>query len=255
VRRRRLLAALCAATGSAGCLSAPSATTPTPTATPARLAARGEPADICDRGLDPTENIEAVVEPAFADDWLADDSLVVGVARAGRARAYPVSTLTYVEAVNDRFPGDEPLLVTYCPVCDSGLVAERRVAGEPTRFGVTGQVWEPPQGRSIAADPVDGDAVARNGNLVLYDAATGSYWSQLLARAICGPRRGDVLTVVPARTATWGAWRRAHPGTDVLLPPPDSTAENPPYPGSTPSDEACGCARTGSPDSPGRGPR
>lgn len=72
--------------------------------------------------------------------------------------------------------------------------------------------------------------VRNSGNLVLYDAATGSYWSQILVRAICGPRRGDDLEIAPSTVATWGEWRRERPETDVLLPPPRSVAGNPPLP-------------------------
>jgi hypothetical protein len=63
---------------------------------------------------------------------------------------------------------------------------------------------------------------ARNGNLVMLDDVTGSYWSQFLGRAICGPAEGTRLEIRPSTVATWGDWRRDHPATDVLLPPPRS---------------------------------
>jgi hypothetical protein len=56
----------------------------------------------------------------------------------------------------------------------------------------------------------------------MVDAATGSYWSQLLAQAICGPRTGDELAIRPSTVATWKAWRARRPSTEVLLPPPHS---------------------------------
>lgn len=66
-------------------------------------------------------------------------------------------------------------------------------------------------------------AGARNsGNLVLYDEATGSFWSQLLAQAICGLQTGEDLTLVPATVTSWSAWWSEYPETDVLLPPPYS---------------------------------
>ena len=71
-----------------------------------------------------------------------------------------------------------------------------------TSFGVSGKLW-------------------RN-DLVLYDEATGSLWSQLLATAIRGPATGQTLELVPASLSTWGEWREAHPETKVLLPPPGS---------------------------------
>lgn len=161
----------------------------------------------------PRDHIPAVVEPAFAPDWsgleapadaerplLPDSAPVVGVERDGGARAYPLRILDRHEVVNDTFGG--PLLVTYCPLCGSAVVAERDVRGDPTTFGVSGMLWR--------------------SDLVLYDRATGSLWSQLLARAIRGPLTGERLSLVPARLTTWGEWRAGHPGGEVLLPPPRS---------------------------------
>jgi hypothetical protein len=170
--------------------------------------------------------IPAIVEPVFAEDWsrvdpevagregLADGDAVIGVERGGEARAYPLAVLSRHEVVNDDFgpsagsggAGDDgttdPLLVTYCPLCGSAVAAERRVDGRVTRFGVSGALWR--------------------GDLVLYDEATESLWSQLLATAIRGPRTGEQLALVPARLTSLGAWRASHPDTSVLLPPPHS---------------------------------
>ncbi len=166
----------------------------------------------------PPDSITPIIEPAFASDWsefsdqvpagddvLPDEVLVIGVERDGAARAYPLSVLGLHEIVNDTFDG--PLLVTYCPLCASGVVAERRVAGEETMFGNSGYTW-------------------RN-DLVMYDFATESLWSQLMATAIRGPQTGDSLTLVPSSITTWGEWQRVQPDTDVLLPPPASTVKKP----------------------------
>jgi hypothetical protein len=173
----------------------------------------------------PRDGISAITDPAFAPDWsdvaidfgsgttyrprLADDDRVVGVVRAdvagddadGRgpvARAYPLKMLNWHEAVNDRFGG--PLLVTYCPICRSGLVARRTVGGRTTRFGVSGRLFRE--------------------NLVLYDEATGSLWSQILATAIRGPETGETIEVLPSALTTWGEWKGRFPDGEVLLPPP-----------------------------------
>lgn len=202
----------------------------------ASLAANGVPSDVCDRPLEPGD-IVAIGEPAFADDWPADveppyrdltpESTVVGVATGAGARAYPLSVLSVHEVVNDAFGG--PLLVTFCPLCRSAVVAEARVDGRPTRFGVTGILWTPPP-IWVAAAEEDGRArsdrergVSRSANLVMYDLATESYWSQLVGQAICGPRRGDRLSARPFSVTTWGEWKASNPETEVLLPPPAST--------------------------------
>jgi hypothetical protein len=156
--------------------------------------------------------IPAITDPAFADDWsgldpddvedptLPDETAVIGVERGGDARAYPLRVLDWHEIVNDEFGG--PIAVTYCVLCGSSVVVERRVEGEPTVFGVSGRLWRD--------------------DLVMYDEATESLWSQIFATAIRGPQTGERLGVVRSTLSSWGEWRRSHPGTDVLLPPPDS---------------------------------
>ena len=211
----------------------------------------GLPSTICEAEIIEDTGIRAIVDPVYADDWsgidverryrmgfevgdgLTDDSYVIGVTSADgtRARAYPLAIVWWHEIVNDSFDG--PLLVTFCPICQSGMVAERLVDGTETTFGVSGQLWQAPQiyaetakadGRVFGASATDGEAEARNsGNLVLYDELTRSYRSQFLARAICGEREGDRLTIVASTVASWGEWRADHPETDVLLPPPNST--------------------------------
>ncbi|MEF8808338.1 DUF3179 domain-containing protein [Natronomonas sp.] len=160
----------------------------------------------------PKDAIPAIDDPAFAEDWsgldpegvddptLPADAAVIGVERAGEARAYPLRILDWHEIVNDSLGG--AIAVTYCVLCGSSVVVERLVDGEPTIFGVSGQLW-------------------RN-DLVMYDRATDSRWSQILATAIRGPRTGDQLTIIPSTLTTWGEWREARPETQVLLPPPRS---------------------------------
>ena len=160
-----------------------------------------------DRGA-PEDAIPAITGPAFGADWsefaveLAPDERVIGVERGGEARAYPLAILNWHEVVNDTFDG--PLLVTYCPLCGSGLTAERRVDDEETTFGVSGLLW--------------------NSDLVMYDRATDSLWSQIMATAIRGPKTGSTLSLVPSTLTKWSAWRETHPDTRVLLPPPASGA-------------------------------
>jgi len=164
----------------------------------------------------PRDGIPAIVDPVFGSSWaetdyevatdayrspsLAPTDEVIGVARGGTARAYPLKLLTRHEVVNDDIGG--PLLVTYCPICKSGLVADRRVDGEARTFGVSGYLFR--------------------ANLVLYDQGGGNLWSQLLATAIRGPATGTELGLITSRTTTWEAWQAEYPGTEVLLPPPAS---------------------------------
>ncbi|MFB6243721.1 MAG: DUF3179 domain-containing protein [Halobaculum sp.] len=165
--------------------------------------------------------IPAITDPVFGDDWagvtievtnrftgdttekeprLQPDDKVVGVSRDGEARAYPLRILNWHEIVNDEFGG--PLLVTFCPLCGSGLTAVRRVDGETTNFGVSGLLW--------------------NSDLVMYDELTESLWSQIAATAIRGDRVGHRLELVPSTITTLSEWRDSHPDTEILRPPPES---------------------------------
>jgi hypothetical protein len=201
-----------------------------------RIGSRAPPADGTpdrEETSDPTGRPREASDAGTVDPDapLAADAVVVGLTAGDRARAYPLPVLWWHEAVNDEFGG--PVLVTFCPICNSGLVADRLVGDDPATFDVSGQLWQPPgeytaaavaDGTAFGAATTDPAAAVRNsGNLVLVDDATGSFWSQVLGRAICGPREGDRLTVRPSTVTTWGAWRAAHPETDVLLPPPHST--------------------------------
>lgn len=197
------------------------------------VAASGRPSDVCERPIGDSD-IVAIETPSFASTWpddadppsreVTDDSTVVGVALDdGRARAYPLSILAVNEVVNDDFGG--PLLVSFCPLCRSGFVADRRVDGDPAVFDVTGVRWRPERIWAAASEDegrVQSDresGVGASANLVMYDRATGSYWSQLLGQAICGPRRGDRLSVRPFEMTTWGAFRREHADAQLLVPP------------------------------------
>jgi hypothetical protein len=223
--RRRYLALVAGVAGVAGCAgngggddTDTPAWSPTPTATPVTVDGTELPVggDELVTALAP-DGIRAITEPAFGEDWsdwsavapehrpespptLPDEAPVVGVESAGEARAYPLAVLDWHEVVNDTLGG--PLLVTYCPLCGSAVVADRLVGGEPTTFGVSGKLW-------------------RN-DLVLYDETTESLWSQIFATAIQGPLTGTRLSLRPSTFTTWGEWRQSHPGTVVLLPPPGS---------------------------------
>ncbi|WP_435363634.1 DUF3179 domain-containing (seleno)protein [Haloarchaeobius sp. DYHT-AS-18] len=217
------------------------------------LAEQGFPKTVCSEDVVPAALAE-IDDPAYASDWsthevrdrygpdgrIGESRTVVGLEHDGQARAYPLSILWYHEVVDD-WLGDLPVLVTYCPICKSGLVADRRIDGQDgvTNFQATGLLWRPPgvqagaaedAGRAWAAAVNDSSPDQRirvSGNLVMADDATGSYWSQLLGQAICGPLEGRRLDIVPSTITDWGTWRREQPKTDVLLPPPHSGTRAP----------------------------
>lgn len=146
----------------------------------------------------PRDFIEAVTDPSFVAAGQAgwsDDTDVIGVEIDGHARAYPVSLLTSREMVLDEI-GGVPILVTWCPICATALVHERRIGDETLSFGVQGGLY-------------------RNA-MTWYDHASESIWSQPFGRAIAGPRTGDTLPLRSSSLTSWGIWHDRHPSTLAL---------------------------------------
>ena len=146
------------------------------------------------------ESIPAIVRPRFDSSRVASRVLrttdfVIGVSIGGDARAYPVKLLELHEVVND-VVGGRPIVVTWCPLCSSALVFDRRAGGKTLTFGVSGFLYQ--------------------ANQVLYDLQTRSLWSQLAEGALTGAMREHRLTLLPAVAQPWSVWRAAHPTTRVL---------------------------------------
>lgn len=147
------------------------------------------------------DGIPAIDRPKFIPvsevEYLEVYDRVLGIVRNGLARAYPIRILNWHEIVNDRF-GYEPVVITYCPLCGSGVAYLATVAGQSRTFGVSGLLY--------------------NNDVLLYDRETESLWSQILSQAVSGPSNGSELEMIPLSHTTWGDWRRKHPNCQVLSP-------------------------------------
>ena len=128
-------------------------------------------------------------------DFLRDDDLVLGVIVNDDVRAYSARVLQRHEIVNDVI-GGEPIAVTYCPLCGSGVAFSRLVNGETVNFGVSG--------------------ILHNSDLVLFDRGSKTLWQQITGKAFAGPLRGQELVSVPLRMTDWSSWKEAHPASLVL---------------------------------------
>jgi hypothetical protein len=113
----------------------------------------------------------------------------------GDARAYPLQILMWHEIVNDTV-GGRAVCVTFCPLCNSGLVFDRVVDGVTLDFGTSGKLYK--------------------SDLVMYDRQTHSLWAQMEGRAIVGARAGTRLRPVPANTMAYAEWKAAFPAGKVL---------------------------------------
>jgi hypothetical protein len=132
-------------------------------------------------GGPPKDGIPSIDKPAFKpaaeDRELAATDPVIGLDIKGDARAYPLRVLIWHEIVND-VVGGMPITVTYCPLCNSAVVFDRRVPPHVLDFGTTGKL--------------------RNSDLVMYDRQTESWWQQFTGEAIVGTLAGTELKLIPA---------------------------------------------------------
>jgi hypothetical protein len=152
-------------------------------------------------GGPPKDGIPAIDQPIFKPvaeiTDLAPNDPVMGVEIAGDARAYPLRVLIWHEIANDTV-GGLPVAVTYCPLCNSALVFERRVGARTLDFGTTGKL--------------------RNSDLVMYDRQTETWWQQFTGEAIVGELAGANLKLVPARFESFAEFKARHPSGRVLVP-------------------------------------
>ena len=144
--------------------------------------------------------ISALDSPAFlsvdeAGDWPRSFHLVIALEVGDEARAYPVPILDYHEIVNDVVAG-VPVAVTFCPLCNSAVVFDRRVDGVVYDFGVSGNL--------------------RNSNLIMYDRQTHTWWHQFTGEGIVGELTGKQLKLLPAAMLSWADFEASYPEGAVL---------------------------------------
>ncbi|MEO0991170.1 MAG: DUF3179 domain-containing protein, partial [Pseudomonadota bacterium] len=113
-------------------------------------------------------------------------------------RAYPIRYLTWHEIVNDTV-GDVPVSVTFCPLCNSGLVFDRRVEDQVLSFGVSGKL--------------------RNSDMVMYDRETESWWQQAIGTAIVGAFLGAELTQLPSWMESVAQFEARNPDGLIMAEP------------------------------------
>jgi hypothetical protein len=129
-----------------------------------------------------------------AENVVAGDRLVVGIALNGEARAYPLQFIGYHHQVRDSV-GGQPVLVSYCTVCRTGRVFSPLVDGRPESFRLVGM---------------------DHFNAMLEDRTTGSWWRQANGEAVTGARKGAILAELPRLQVTLREWLALHPGSLVM---------------------------------------
>ncbi len=148
----------------------------------------------------PKDGIPALDRPRFvsaqtASRWLKPVEPVIALSVSGVSRAYPLQILVWHEIVNDHI-ARVPVVVTFCPLCNSAIVFERTVGNHILMFGVSGML--------------------RHSDLVMYDRQSESLWQQITGRAIVGDMTGAVLKRRVAQIVSFKQFRTSYPTGRVL---------------------------------------
>ena len=148
------------------------------------------------------DGIPAIRMPQFVPIHQAKDigayEPLVTVALNGEIHAYPLRILIWHELVND-VVGDVPILVSYCPLCNSAIVFDRRTNTETLEFGVTGMLHK--------------------SNLLMYDQQSHSWWQQFTGKAVVGAQTHNQLDIITSRVESFNFLKTRHPNAKILIPP------------------------------------
>lgn len=134
----------------------------------------------------PKDAVKTLDFPVFItrDDALYnyyDYEPVIMIHINNEARAYPLSVLTLYELANDTIDG-VPIMVTYCPMCNSEVVYNREVntpsGTKQLTFGISGLLC--------------------HNDMIMFDRETESWWEQIMGNGIAGKYSGTDLEMIPA---------------------------------------------------------
>lgn len=149
------------------------------------------------------DGIPPLEMPLFTTDLDATSispfELVVGVKIGDDVRAYPYNIMNWHEVVNDEFIMDgSPEIVTlsYCPLTGSAMLWKSFMESADKTFGTSGLLY--------------------NSNLIMYDRATRSNWSQMLEQSINGSEIRRIPGRLPVVETSWGTWKAMYPETKLL---------------------------------------
>ncbi len=128
-------------------------------------------------------------------NYITDDDLVIGYKFGDEVRAYPHAILDWHEIANDGI-GNNFYSIVYCPLTGTALNWSRQFSGVETTFGVSGLLF--------------------NSNIIPYDRATNSLWSQMRLDCVNGQLIGEKAAFFHIVETSWGTWKKMYPNTQVL---------------------------------------
>lgn len=146
------------------------------------------------------DGIPALTEPELSTidetNWLSGEDLVIGFADDDDIRAYPHAILDWHEIINDKTE-NHSIAIIYCPLTGTGIGWNRITDNNSaTTFGVSGLLY--------------------NSNIIPYDRATDSNWSQMLFKSVNGTLAGQKADNYNLVETTWETWKEMYPMSKVV---------------------------------------
>jgi hypothetical protein len=155
----------------------------------------------------PRDGIGSIDAPRFAPvsdapDYMRPEEPVIVLNVNGDVRGYQLSIMTQHEIVND-VVGGEPVIVTFCPLCNTSLVFPRTLPdGTVLEFGVSGFL--------------------QNSDLIMYDRQTETLWQQITGTGLIGTHAAVQLEFLPVSISSWTDFSTTFPDGQILLRPSDT---------------------------------
>lgn len=145
------------------------------------------------------DGIPAISSPNFdvvnQASFLKNADFVIGISDGSSIKAYPHDVLDWHEIVNDGI-GEIDYSLIYCPLTGSATAWDRNINGEKTTFGVSGLLY--------------------NTNIVPYDRATDSNWSQLFDASIFGELKSTKPNNYMVLETKWETWKKLYPESKIM---------------------------------------
>lgn len=125
----------------------------------------------------------------------SNDVLTIVLQDDNSVKVYPYNILVWHEIVND-VVDNVPVSITFCPLCGSAVVYERKLQGGISTFGVSGFLLE--------------------SNMIMYDRLSETLWQQSTGKALAGKYFGQELQRVSFQLLTIGEVRTKYKDASVL---------------------------------------
>ncbi len=133
---------------------------------------------------------------------------VIAININNEAKAYPLNMLTMHEISNDSL-GGVPILPTYCPLCNSSIVYDRRLNYRGENYLLNFEV----------------SGMLRNSDMIMADNITETWWQQLTGTGLVGKLAGAELTIIPSMVISVNDFFERFPEGKILSPNMETSAK------------------------------